>query len=354
MPDSLLKDFGAYVLDNVLPENHVIAANEGSAVALAAGYHFATSKVGMVYLQNSGLGNTINPLLSLADPAVYAVPMLLLVGWRGEPGTDDEPQHAKQGLVTRASFEAMGVPCEVLESEEVAALAQMKRVVELAKSVGGPVVLLVKKGSFAKYSLQHAPSNDYSMSRETAIEIVVTNVPKNTAIVSTTGKASRELFEIREKHNHGHASDFLTVGSMGHAGQIALSIAVQKKEKPVVCLDGDGAFLMHMGSAAVISTLQPKNFLHIVLNNGVHDSVGGQPTCAFNVDLGKIAAAFGYKKYLTCANASELSTVLKQAVVETGPVMLEVRIKAGARSDLGRPTTTPVDNKNAFMEFVQS
>lgn len=350
VPDSLLKDFCGYVTDHTAKERHVITANEGSAIGLAAGYHLATGKVGVVYMQNSGLGNTVNPLTSLADPACYGMPMLMVVGWRGEPGVKDEPQHVKMGGVTREVLDAVGVPYAVLPADPAEVGAVLDRAVGAAKDRQAPFALLVRKGTFAKYSLRAVADAPYPMSREDAVGGFVDALPEDALVVSTTGKPSRELFELRvAKGDPSGGTDFLCVGSMGHASQIALGVALERPERSVWCLDGDGAVIMHLGGLTTIGALAPKNFKHVVLNNGAHDSVGGQPTVGFGIDIPAIAKACGYRVALGAETAEELSAQLGVLRASEGPALLEIRVKTGARADLGRPTRTPREGKEAFM-----
>ena len=345
VPDSLLKNFCAYLTDH--STSHIIAANEGNAVALAAGHYLATGNPGVVYMQNSGLGNAVNPLLSLADPEVYGIPMVLLIGWRGEPGVKDEPQHKKQGRVTAALLDAMEVPYSVLDADTSHWKESVSRLVNLARQRKGPVALLVKANTFETYQLKSKTVSTYPMAREEAIRIIVEALPEWT-YVSTTGFASRELFEIREKAGQGHGRDFLTVGSMGHSLQIALGMALSRNEGKICCLDGDGAVLMQMGGLAVAAQ-SGRDFLHVLLNNGCHDSVGGQPTVGHSTDFLATGAAVGYPHRFSVSTAEDLGSVLKEVGSLRGPVLLEVRIKGGARADLGRPTTTTHENKEAFM-----
>jgi|TARA_B110000967_G_C18858025_1_gene548332 phosphonopyruvate decarboxylase len=354
VPDSLLKSFCAFVTANTEASNHVIAANEGAAVGLAMGYHLATGKLPLVYLQNSGLGNTINPLTSLVDPDVYSIPMLLLVGWRGEPNVKDEPQHVKQGRVTLEMLDSMQLPYTVIDGNEVDIAAVIARASASAQSAGGAHALVVKKGSFSAYSLGNEREQGFGWNREDAIKEIVNQLSARDIVVATTGMASRELFECRVALNQSHEQDFLTVGGMGHASQIALGIASQKHDRQVVCIDGDGAALMHLGSMAISGVSGLSNFKHIIINNGAHDSVGGQPTVAFDVDLPKIAEACGYEHVESCEVASELKSVLRNLFDAQGPAALEIKVDKGNRSDLGRPTSSPQQNKNAFMGFVRS
>ena len=350
VPDSLLKNICAYISDNTPESKHIIAANEGNAIALAAGYHMATGNIPMVYMQNSGIGNAINPLLSLTDEEVYKIPVLLMIGWRGEPDVKDEPQHVKQGKVTTNLLDAIGVPYLFLDEDEDTALKKIDIAIDEIKRANTSYAIIVKKGSFEKYNIQKRLESNYKLSREDAIKIIVRNLGRNDLVVSTTGKASRELFEYREELNQGHESDFLTVGSMGHASQIALGIALAKPKRKVVCIDGDGALIMHMGGMSIIGTQAPKNLLHIVINNGSHESVGGQPTAAANIDLPEIAKANNYKFAKSVLSESELENTLKSLNENLFPAFIEIKVKSSSRDNLGRPAITPLNNKGDFMK----
>jgi len=353
VPDSLLKDICAYITDNTPKDRNIIAANEGNAIGLAAGYHMATGNIPMVYLQNSGIGNTVNPLLSLTDKKVYNIPVLLMIGWRGEPNKKDEPQHITQGEVTLDLLNAMHIPYLVLEGDAEAIEKQLNKAINTIKTSGSSFAIVVKKGIFEKYSIQEKLENSYELSREDAIKIIVDQLDGSEVIVSTTGKTSRELFEYREELKQTHDKDFLTVGSMGHSNQIALGIAISKPKKKVICIDGDGAMLMHMGSLAIVGNLAPKNYLHIVINNGAHESVGGQPTVSFGIDIPAIAKANGYKFARSVSNHDELVNVLNNINSENYPALIEVKVKMGSRDNLGRPTINPADNKAYFMKNLE-
>jgi len=349
VPDSLLKNLCAYITDNVSREKNIIAANEGNAIGLAAGYHLATGKVGCVYMQNSGEGNIVNPLLSLVDEDVYHIPMLLIIGWRGEPGVHDEPQHKKQGKVTLSLLETMGVPFAVLDDSWE---QQVQGAIDAIHETNGVYALIVRKGTFEDYMLQNQTVSDLTLTREEAIMTVVDKLREDDIVVSTTGMISRELFEYREAKHQGHGADFLTVGSMGHASQIALGIALQKPERRVFIFDGDGALLMHMGGMAIIGDYCPKNMVHIVFNNGAHDSVGGQPTVGQKIDIEAIAKAVGYTDVVSVDNEMALMCAMNhvnQAMI-AGVSLINVNVRKGNRKDLGRPTTTPIQNKEAFMQ----
>eukprot|EP00937_MAST-01D_sp_MAST-1D-sp2_P001058 g1058.t1 len=363
VPDSLLKDFCGFVSDHAgkpgtpyANVEHMITANEGSAIALAAGYHLATGKLPLVYMQNSGLGNAVNPLLSLADAKVYATPMLLLIGWRGEPGRRDEPQHRVQGERMAAMLTAMGVPFEVLPDYEEGAVEVVSSLCQAARRRSCPTALLVKKSTFEKYEMQGAAvTSDAPLMREDALRLCLGQLGPWDAVVSTTGFASREVFELREEMGQGHERDFLTVGSMGHASAIALGIAQAKPSKQVYCFDGDGALLMQMGNMATVGISGSKNFKHVVNNNLAHDSVGAQPTGVSALDLPSAARAMGYTWAARAETAEEVQHKFAELMSHAdGPGLLEITCRPGARGDLGRPTSTPVQNKQGFMEFLEA
>ena len=352
VPDSLLKNLCAYITDHADERHNIIAANEGAAVGLAAGHYLATGQPACVYMQNSGEGNIINPLASLTDPEVYNIPVLLLIGWRGRPGVHDEPQHIKQGKVTTGLLNVMGVNYEVLSKEEDKAAKQIE---EAAKALTNKEVfaLVIEKDTFEDYKLQNVELNDLTMSREEAIWAVAAALGEKDSIVSTTGMISRELFEYRTSMNQGHERDFLTVGSMGHASQIALGIALAKSDRKVWCFDGDGAAIMHMGSMAIVASKAPKNYVHVLFNNGAHDSVGGQPTVGLKIDLPAVAKAVGYHHTYSVSTKSDLADVINEIKAYEDLALLEVKVRKGNRKDLGRPTTTPIKNKEAFMKFLK-
>lgn len=352
VPDSLLKNVCAYITDHFDGNQNIIAANEGGAVALAAGYHLATGKVGCVYMQNSGEGNAVNPLASLTDKEVYHIPILLIIGWRGRPGVHDEPQHIKQGKITTGLLNVMGINYEVLAKEEEKASSQIEKALSCIRETGEAYALVVEKDTFDSYELQKKERNEYTMSREEAIQIVAAQIPADAIIVSTTGMISRELFEYRTAMKQGHERDFLTVGSMGHASMIALGIALQHPERKVYCFDGDGASIMHMGNMAIVGSKHPDNYIHVIFNNGAHDSVGGQPTVGHKIDIVEIAHAMHYDDATCVCTPEQLKDALNNMLTH-GLQLIEVRVKKGNRKDLGRPTTTPKQNKKALMDFLK-
>ena len=351
VPDSQLRPLCDYLMNafGTDPRRHVIAANEGNAAALAAGYHLATGKTPVVYLQNSGLGNIVNPAASLLNGKVYGIPCLFIVGWRGEPGVHDEPQHLFQGEITLKLLEDLDIPCFVIDKTATEEQIQAKLGEYGALfAQGKQAAFVVRKGAL-EYTGKTVYGNSHAMSREEAIGHILA-VSGDDPVVSTTGKASREVYELREARDQGHGHDFLTVGSMGHSSSIALGIALQKPERRVWCLDGDGAALMHLGAMALIGANQPAHLVHIVLNNQAHESVGGMPTVAGKVDLRAIAKACGYPSVFSVDNPEELKRALEAVKAAKELAFIEVKCALGARADLGRPTATPQQNKAAFME----
>ena len=353
VPDSQLKALCNYLMSTygVDGKHHIIAANEGNCTAIAAGYHLATGKVPVVYMQNSGQGNIINPVASLLNGDVYGMPCIFVIGWRGEPGVHDEPQHIFQGKVTVKLMEDMDIPVCILSKdtteEELAAQMESFRAL-LAE--GKQVCFVVRKGALA-FDGKVKYANDNTMLREDIVRHIASAAGED-PIVSTTGKASRELFEIREANGQSHCYDFLTVGSMGHSSSIALGIALQQPKRKVWIIDGDGAVLMHMGSMAVLASQNPGNIVHIVINNGAHETVGGQPTAMANVDVVAVAKGCGYPNAVSVDSFEALDAALAEARAKNELTLIEVKCAIGARDDLGRPTTTAQENKQAFMEFL--
>lgn len=353
VPDSLLKDFCACLLDNSEGLSNIVAPNEGCAVAIAAGHFLATSKPACVYMQNSGQGNAVNPLLSLVDEEVYNIPLLMLVGWRGQPGKKDEPQHAKQGKLTLKIFDTLGIKYEVLKKDIELTEAQVKRAAEYMREMSKPFALIVEKSTFKKCEAKIARPECSQILRRDAIAKVAGLLSKSDVCIATTGHISRELYEFRKFNSLPHDSDFLTVGSMGHASSIALAIALAKPQRRVVCFDGDGALLMHAGALATIASCKPKNFKHVVFNNLSHDSVGGQPTCASAIDVTKLALAMGYESAFSVSDESKLDSEIKKFLDAKSPSLLEIKVKRGAREGLMRPLETPIENKKIFMDFLR-
>jgi phosphonopyruvate decarboxylase len=350
VPDSLLKHLNSQIMSGLPRDQHVIAANEGAAVGIAIGHYLRTGQPAAVYLQNSGFGNLVNPLLSLADPEVYGIPMLVIVGWRGQAGMKDEPQHAKQGRIMATLLEALELPWSILPKEPGAAEQCVKGAVATAVATACPYMLLVEKGTFAAPPPGPATAADEKRpSRAEALVALVEVVGDGSAIVSTTGMLSRELFEHRTRAGGDSGGDFLAVGGMGHASSIALGVALREPRREVWCFDGDGALLMHLGTLAVIADHAPSRYFHVVFNNGVHDSVGGQPTSIGRVDVPAVARALGYRYATSTSDLGRLAAAVAELRESGGPALLELKVRPGSRPDLGRPTRSPAENKQAFM-----
>lgn len=355
VPDSLLRSLCDFLTETYGddPKRHIIAANEGNAAAIAAGYHLSTGKIPAVYMQNSGEGNIINPLASLLNDKVYQIPAIFIIGWRGEPEVHDEPQHIFQGEVTLKLLEDMNVKYFVIEKEtKTEKIAAVTKDFQTLLGEGKQVAFVIKKGALT-YAPKIEYKNNNKMRREEIIERIV-KISGNAPIISTTGKTSRELFEIREKNSESHERDFLTVGSMGHASSIALGVALNKPNQKIWCVDGDGAFLMHMGAAAVIGKIKPKNLIHIAINNGAHESVGGMPTAAKNINLSEVAKSCGYVNSACVDNFEDLEKELKKAKTSDELYFIEAKCAIGSREDLGRPTLTAVENKANFMRYLEN
>lgn len=349
VPDSLLKELCLCIKDLTEKNKNIIAANEGNALALACGYNIATNKYGVVYMQNSGLGNIINPLLSLADEKVYEIPMLLIIGYRGEPNVKDEPQHIKQGELTLPLLNTLGVEYLILNEEYE---NQIKECHKYISKNNKPIALIVKKDTFSKYDKEINNKNNNTLTREEVLDTIISNISDNDFIVSTTGKTSREIFEIRQKYNMLHSNDFLTVGSMGHTSSLALGISLFTKNN-IFCIDGDGSMIMHYGGLAVAIQNANDNFKYILINNGCHESVGKQPTIAFDLDIQSILLGFGFNKVITINEKSELVNGIKE-LKSKGKVALVINTNDKSRKELGRPTTTPKENKIAFEDKLRN
>ncbi|MDR2817349.1 MAG: phosphonopyruvate decarboxylase [Oscillospiraceae bacterium] len=350
VPDSLLRPLSDYLTTNCGTDKHVISANEGNAVGLAAGHFLATKRPALVYMQNSGIGNAINPIVSLLHPKVYGIPCVFVVGWRGEPATKDEPQHVFQGEITQQLLNDVGVTCFLVDKGSNWDLKTKINQYREALVTGKSIAFVVKSGALQNQQIVNY-KNQYSMVREHVIEHIV-EFAYDSVLVSTTGKISRELFEIRKKKQQSHDHDFLTVGSMGHCSSIALGVALKKPQQRVCCIDGDGAVLMHMGAMAVIGSLKPHNMVHIVINNEAHETVGGMPTVANGINLPQIAKACGYQLIESVDNYPDLDRALNKAVSSDVLAFLEIRTALGSRKDLGRPTTLPKEIKDDLMNVL--
>lgn len=354
VPDSTFKDWMNFLADMHGERlTNVVACNECEATAIAAGYHLATGRIGVVYMQNSGEGKTVNPLTSLCDSEVYSIPVLLMIGWRGEPGTKDEPQHKKMGRLMIPLLDTLEIPYKILPQNIEEAEKVIKEMKKLAEEKKRPVAIIIKTNTLEEYESKKKLKTNYEMKREDAIKVIVDNLDGSEAIVSTTGKTSRELFEYRVARKET-PRDFYTVGSMGCSASIALGIALQKPEKKIFVFDGDGAVLMQMGALSTIGHYKPKNLYHIIFDNESHDSTGGQPTNSDTVNFEQVALACGYKAAKKVEKREDLIKAITELNQSEGPSIIIVKVNKGARKDLGRPTTTPIENKESFIEKLSS
>lgn len=343
VPDSLLANFCDCIKENSPSNKNIIAANEGNAIAIASGYHISSGKYGVVYMQNSGLGNTVNPLLSLVDDEVYRIPMLLIIGWRGEPNKKDEPQHVKQGKLTIPLLECLGIEYQILNDDFK---IQLNTAFSYIKKNNKPYALVVQKDMFSKYKMTKANS-EFQMKREEALEAIINTIEKDSFIVSTTGKTSREIFEIRQRQNEDHYHDFLTVGSMGHTASIALGMSIGNN-KTIYCIDGDGSFIMHMGGIAIAAKNASSNFKYILINNGAHESVGGQPTVGFDIDVEGVLKDLGFCNVYSAKTVEDVKGGIKKLQKHNSSALV-IYVKQGSRENLGRPTISPESNKIDMM-----
>ncbi len=352
VPDSTLKQFCDYInTDGKKEFHHYVPENEGAAIGLATGVYLATKKPACVYMQNSGLGNTVNPITSLMNREVYDIPLLMLVGWRGEPGLHDEPQHKFMGKITTGLLDVLEIPYSVIGSDTTE--AQLDEILTAAAAVLGEnrqYAIVIRKNTFDARSGE-GYHNENTLCREWTIGRILQNLKPNDAVVSTTGKISREVYEQSDKLLGQHAQEFLTVGGMGHASMIALGMAQNMPEKRVFCIDGDGAVLMHLGSLPFIGKQHPENLIHICLNNEAHESVGGMPTGAVGQSYAKIAESCGYEHVYLIETEEDLNQFFRDLGSYAGPIFAEIKVSMDSRGDLGRPKETAVENKESFMKY---
>ncbi len=352
VPDSTLKQFCDGLQNYKGNINHYVPVNEGAAVGLAVGSYLADGKPACVYMQNSGIGNAVNPIASLANRDVYGIPMLFLVGWRGEPGVKDEPQHVFQGKITCKLFEVLSIPYEVIDKDTT--WEQMESILTEAfetLSGGEQFAIIVRKGTFEK-DVPYTWENGNTLNREEALATILKEGGHEAILVSTTGKISRELYEQSDALYGTHENIFMTVGGMGHASMIALGIAKKRPKEKIMCIDGDGAALMHMGALAFISSQSPENFVHIIINNQSHESVGAMPTGCQKVNFSELAKNVGYSWTICVSTLEELTKVLHNIDEQKGPILVEVLVSLDSRADLGRPRESARENKEAFMEYI--
>lgn len=358
VPDSHLNAFCTYLTNNVSDDKHMITANEGNAISVASGYHFATGTVPLVYMQNSGMGNALNPLVSLTDRHVYSVPMVLLIGWRGDPSTRDHDQHKTQGKITPKLLELLDIPYRIIEDRDDVINETVEWAVQTAKEISCPTALIAKNGVMAEKEKKVPPHDDrFTMSREDVINVVLDHAADDAILVATTGRATRELFFLREERGETHDNDILNVGAMGHASSIAMGIALAMPDRQVICLDGDSAAIMHLGAMAMASHYHLLNYIHVILNNGAHESVGGQPSVGHCIDFAAIAQGCGFQRVVTIDNENKLIEALTICSDDKGSTLINARIRQGMR-----PVLPPLNidhnaiidgfmNKNIKKEF---
>ena len=355
VPDSHLNDFCLYAAK--LPkERNIIAANEGNAIGLAAGNYFATGNVPLVYMQNSGMGNTVNPLLSLTNKEVYSVPMVLLIGWRGDPAVNDHPHHKMQGELTPVLLDAMRIPYKVIEDDSESAYEVTKWAIEKAKEIEGPTALIAKKNILAqpKKKVGVLEHDVFELSREDAIRCVLESIPDNSICIATTGRATRELYEQRELKGMPHDTDYLNIGSMGHGSSVAMGIAIARKKRLVVTFDGDAAVIMHMGALTTVGKHKQSNMLHVILNNGMHESVGGQPSAGHIANLTQIAENSGYETIgKPVITEEEVKNAVEELLKKEGPKFLDIHIRMGIRNDIPLLHVDHKMTKRALMKELE-
>lgn len=351
VPDSYLNGFCNYLQKEIPADKHVIAANEGNAIGIAAGYYFSTKTMPLVYMQNSGLGNVINPLASLTDEHVYKTPLILLIGWRGEPNSGDHAQHITQGRITTDLLDLLNIPCIIAADDDRVFARQVQPLLKKAKEERKAVAILGRKGVFAAEDKATIRDDSYPLTREEAIETILDVLPADTYYFASTGRATRELYFLRQARKENHHYDFLNLGAMGHVSSVALGVALANKGNLVVCLDGDASALMHMGSFSMACQMKPANFLHIILNNGAHESVGGQPSAGCKVDFSLIAAGSGYNTVgRPVTTKEELTRALNKLDLSSGPSFIDFRIRKGLKGALPPLQIDPDQLISDFMD----
>lgn len=352
VPDSLLNDFCLYMVKNIPDRQHVMAANEGNAIGIAAGHYLATGNIPVVYMQNSGIGNATNPLLSLAHDSVYGIPMILVIGWRGDPAISDHAQHKKQGELTPVLMKDMDIPYEILDDEDTV-IPKFEWAINKAKEISSPVALIAKKAILAEKEKKQVYPESNLMSREEAICSVIDAFGKDAIYLGTTGRATRELNEQLKLHGVGEGHEFHNVGSMGHVSSIGLGIALAKPEQKVVVFDGDAAVVMHMGALATNCRYKTGNLIHIVLNNGVNESVGGQPSAGYVVDLTAVADACGYRTPGHAVETKgELQNIIRNYRLGETPLFVDLHVLQGIRNDMPKLNIDHKAQKKALMEIL--
>ncbi|MGI6393560.1 MAG: phosphonopyruvate decarboxylase [bacterium] len=352
VPDSTFKELITYIENPSDKFKHFTASNECEAMGIASGYHLATGKTPVVYMQNSGFGKTVNPYTSLASHDVYSIPVVMLIGWRGEPGKKDEPQHKMMGRITKELLKVLEIESCELDVEKWE--EQVAKALQYSEKESRPFAIILKSKMFSEPCIEKKKDESNFPLREEILKEIVKAAPADALFISTTGKTSRELFEIREQLNMPHKTDFYTVGSMGCASSIALGIATGNHGRPIFIIDGDGAALMQMGTFAALGNHgQRKNITHIIIDNQAHESTGGQRSLSSKVSFEGVAKSCGYEHAYVVSSAKEAGKVITEQRKNSELKLLVVKSKKGSRANLGRPTTTPLENKINFMRCIK-
>lgn len=353
IPDSTFKNFMKFIVDNDGKcLQNLVACNECESIALSAGYYLATNKIGIAYMQNSGLGKAINPLTSLCDQDTYSIPVLLLIGWRGEPGKNDAPQHKKMGRIMLSLLETLEIPYSILEPDLDYIKNEMKKAKKYFNNRKEPYAFIIRRNFFEDYDIKTLQKNNYELNREEAIELIMDNLDENDIVISTTGLISREVYEYRENREKDHFKSFYNIGSMGCASSIGLSIALQRPNKRILIFDGDGAAIMQMGVFTTIGKNFPDNLVHIIFDNHAHETTGNQPSNSTAVNFHQVALASNYNYGTIVTTKSQLLDVINEIKHKKGPQMIVVRVKMGFRLDLKRPEKEPTNYKEYLMKYL--
>jgi phosphonopyruvate decarboxylase len=353
IPDSVLGGLCWELMKETSGINHVIACNEAAAVATAIGWHIGTNSIPLVYLQNSGLGSAVNPLASLAAGEVFHVPVLLLIGWRGKPGRLDEPQHRLMGSATVPILNCLGIPVDELPPDEEIAHDAITKIFGEIRVTGESRALVVEMGTIGPS--ESIPWSRYHAGLWTGAEALrhlCRRMPKDDLCVSTVGLVSRLLAAYRSGHRQEPANDLLAVGGLGLVSQLALGLALATPTRRIWCFDGDGSLLMHLGALTSVGASKPKNFVHVLFNNGIHESVGGLPSANQDTAFLQISRACGYKWDASAANAADLDILDHWLQDRDGPYFLELRVSRNVDLEVGRPRTSPRANKDMVMKCM--
>ena len=352
VPDSLLNDFCLYMMNNIPDSRHVMAANEGNAISIAAGNYMATGNIPLVYMQNSGIGNATNPLLSLTHDCVYGIPLIMVIGWRGDPSINDHAQHKKQGELTPVLMKDMDIPYEILDNDDTV-IEKFTWAVNKAREISSPVALIAKKAILTQKEKKQVYPESPLMNREEAVSAVIDVFGEDAVYLGTTGRATREVHEQLRMHGISEGHEWQNVGSMGHVSSVGLGLALALPDKRIVVFDGDAAVVMHMGSLATNCRYKASNLIHVVLNNGVNESVGGQQSAGQLIDLTGVAKSCGYRNVgHAIKTKEELQHVLKTLPGNDMPTFVDVYVRQGIRPDMPKLNINHKEQKEALMKYL--